>query len=121
VVREFFDYILANPDMPHFLLQELAVGRLRPEAAIAALRRIQSALAALMAEGQEDGSIRAGNRVVMSIGMISQALHLSLIRLPLATFFGVDLADPVSREEVVEQTVAYVRGGLAARDGGEGR
>jgi len=117
VVRVFFEYLRAHPDVPYLMLQELAVGRLPPAAAIGPMLRVQAALTELVRAGQADGTIRPGPPEVMGLGIISQAVHFNLMRVPLREVLGVDVSDPEVWTPLVEQAVAFVRGGLAS-DGG---
>jgi len=120
VVRVFFEYLRDNPDLPYLMLQELAVGRLPPAAAIGPILRVHAALTDLVRAGQADGSIRPGPAKLMSLGILSQALHFNLMRVPLREIMGLDTSDPEVWATLVEQAVAFVRGGLASGSGRSG-
>lgn len=120
VVRVYFEHLRANPELPYLMLQELVVGRVPPAAAIGPMMRLTGVIAALVRAGQADGTIRPGDPAVLGIGIISQAIHFGLMREPLRKLMGVDLDDGATWESVVENAVAFARGGLAARGGGEG-
>jgi AcrR family transcriptional regulator len=117
VERAFFAYFANHPEAPRLMLQEFAAGRIPPETAIVQLRRMHAAMAALITEGQADGSMRAGNPALMAISIVSQPAHLHLVRLSLKASLGIDLLDPVTSQHVVENAVSFVRGGLAAQHG----
>ena len=55
------------------------------------------------------------NRAIMAISIVSQPAHMMLMRRPLQAFTGMDLGDPVIREQFVQNASAFVRGGLAVR------
>ncbi len=121
VVRVYMDHLRGNPDLPYLMLQELVVGRVPPAAAIGPMLRMQSALAELVRAGQAAGAVRAGDPAILGIGILSQALHFNLMREPLLKLFGVDLGDEATWRSVVDNAVAFARGGLAAREGGDER
>ena len=115
IVRAYFDYFATHPETLQLMMQELALGGAPPEAAVARIRTLHNALAALVHEGQVSGEIRAGNPAIMAISIVSQPAHMMLMRRPLQAFTGMDLGDPVIREQFVQNASAFVRGGLAAR------
>lgn len=117
VVRVFFEYLRDTPELPYLMLQELAIGRLPPAAAIGPMLRMHAALTELVREGQEDGSIRPGQPELMGLGILSQALHFNLMRVPAREIMRLDISDPEVWASVVDQAVAFVRGGLAAGPG----
>lgn len=114
VVRAYFEHLWQNPDLPFLMTQELAAGRLPPPSAGAAMRKVLGAIAGLVREGQQDGSIRSGDAVLMALSAIAQPVHLTVVRRMAASFVGVDQDDPATRARLVEHVVAFVRRGLAA-------
>ena len=118
VVRVFFDYFGENPEVPRLMLQALA-SRQGPPAAVAVhLQRMIAALAALVMAGQRDGSIRPGDARLLAMSIVSNPLHLNIVRIPLQQFMGIDLANAAVRGRLIENAVHFVRGGLAALPGG---
>jgi AcrR family transcriptional regulator len=120
VVRTYFDYMSARPELPCLFMRELAAGHEVPRPVSAAIRRLHGTLAGLVVEGQREGTMRAGVAPIMAIGIVSQPLHFGALGGTLREATGIDPADPASREEIVRQVVAFVRAGLAAH-GEEGR
>lgn len=118
VVRAFVDYLRANPDIPRLMLQELALGQGPPRVAGPTIARVHGALAALVREGQADGSIRAGDPALLAIGVLSHPVHLVLIGGALKTVLGLDLEDPDERARVLDHVATFARAALAARAGG---
>lgn len=115
VVRAYFEYLVANPDVARLLLQELVLGRTPPQAAAIPIRRIHTALTALVLDGQARGEFRAGEAGLMAISIISQPVHLNLVRRVLKTLTGVDLDDGPTRERIIEQCTLFACAGLAAQ------
>ena len=97
------------------MLQELVLGQGPPRAAGPTIARAHAALAALVSEGQADGSIRAGDPALLAIGVLSHPLHLVLIGGALKTVLGLDLDDPGERARVLDHAAAFARAALAAR------
>lgn len=114
VVRAFFGYFAEHQDVPKLMLQELANGREFPPAAQRHLLRMIGALTALVEAGQADGSMRPGPARFMALAIVSHPLHLHIVRAPLQQFAQIDIAEPGTRERIVENAVRFVRGGLAA-------
>jgi AcrR family transcriptional regulator len=116
-VRAHFGYVTDHPELPRLLVRSLLDTGMPPEAAGELLRRMLGAMVALVREGQADGTIRDGHPAVMGAGVMSQSIHLSLLRDGLKRYAGLDLAAPDDRRAVVENIVRSVRGALAARRG----
>ncbi|HEY8468474.1 MAG TPA: TetR/AcrR family transcriptional regulator [Longimicrobiales bacterium] len=115
VARAFADYMRANPDIPRLMLQALVQGQEPPRAALPTIVRMHGALAALVREGQADGSIRPGDPALLAIGVVSHPLHLVLVGRALKTVVGLDLDDPGERARVLDHVAAFARAALAAR------
>ena len=113
VVRTYFEYLGSNPDVGQLMLQELVLGRVPPEAAAAPIRTIHNALCHLVEEGQRTGEFRAGDARVLAISIISQPVHMNLIRHALKGFTGIDLGDVATREHIIRETTAFACAGLS--------
>jgi AcrR family transcriptional regulator len=118
VVRELFTYFAERPDVPRLMLQALASREGPPVLVAAHLRQLLGVLARLVQEGQQGGSIRAGDPRLMATTIVSNPLHLNIARVPLKEFMQIDLGDAGTRAQVIENAVHFVRGGLAAAPGG---
>jgi AcrR family transcriptional regulator len=114
VVRAFFDFLYENPDLPRLMLQQLVGARPIPEQALRTIQGNVRLIASLIAEGQEDGSIRAGDPQLMALSIGSQPIWLTLARRVLQAGVAIDQDDPETRAQLVESVVRFVRAGLAA-------
>ncbi|HSJ16287.1 MAG TPA: TetR/AcrR family transcriptional regulator [Longimicrobiales bacterium] len=113
VVRTMFEYFDAHPDTPRLLLQELANGRMLPDAALRHMGRLFAALTTLVSEGQAEGTMRPGEPRLMALTIIAHPVHANLFRSVLRDIAGVDLAEAPVRARVIANAEAFVRGGLA--------
>lgn len=116
VVRAYFDLLAEAPDLPFLLVQEMMARREAPLPVTSTLRRVSGALAGLVRDGQEDGSIRDGDALLYALSIIAQPIHLSIVSKVLAQVAGVDPRDPAVRDRLHAHTAAFVRAGLS---GGE--
>jgi AcrR family transcriptional regulator len=114
VVRVYFNYLADHPEVGQLLLQELVLGRTPPEATVVPIKRIHGALTGLVMDGQEQGDFRAGDPRVLAIGIISQPVHMNLLRNPLRVIAGIDIEDAGAREGIIQTIVQFVCAGLSA-------
>jgi AcrR family transcriptional regulator len=114
LVREFFDYLGEQPQLPRLMMHALASARPIPEAAVRAVRGNLNALTALIRAGQEDGSIRVGDPLFLALSVGAQPLWLALARRALVKGAAIDQSDPETRARLVESVVRFVRAGLAS-------
>jgi AcrR family transcriptional regulator len=113
VVHTYFEQLAARPELPRVLIQQLGSGRAPPPAAAAALRSMLSALALLVARGQAEGSVRAGDPLLLALSIVAQPLHLTVARPLLVSFIGFDPLEPDTRRRLAAHAAAFVRAGLA--------
>lgn len=111
MVRELFKHISANPDMPTYMMRELAEGPAPSAPVIETMGRALPAMAGVIAAGQQDGSIRAGEPVLLALSVVAQPVYLYLARAAIAPAAGVDVTD----ERIVEHAVTVVRALLEQR------
>lgn len=116
VVRTYFDFLAANPGVLKLLMQVVVLGGPPPQVAVVSLTRMHGALMRLVEEGQTAGEVRAGEAAVMAISIVSQPIHVMLMRGMLEALMGADLLDPREREPFVRNAAAFVRGGLSRED-----
>ncbi|MEJ2677632.1 MAG: hypothetical protein P8174_00995, partial [Gemmatimonadota bacterium] len=117
-LRLFFDHLSKHPEMPPLLLHEVAAGRAPPEGGFAQVRRIVAAVAGVIEEGREDGTVRAGSPVPLALGVIALPVHLTIARRVSAMAPEGSGADPIihalrASPDAVEDIVRFVRAGLA--------
>lgn len=113
VVRAYFAHLADNPQMARLMVQALVLERALPAPIVAAMRQIHGTLTELVVEGQASGEFRAGDPRIMAISIISQPVHMNLVRKPLKEFAGIDLDDARSRAAVIEHVTAFTCAGLA--------
>ena len=75
------------------------------------MRTILGAVSGIIAEGQADGSIRAGDPVLMALSLVAQPVYLMLVQAPARHALGMDL--PTDR--LAAHARAFVRAGLSTR------
>lgn len=112
VVHAFFDHLRHHPELPQFMLQEIAAGKAPPPPVDALLRSVSGDLTRVVSEGQSDGEIRDGDPLLMGLSSIIQPVHLTLVRHWLTTMTGIDPEDPAQHDRLVEHAAAFVRAGL---------
>ena len=111
MVRALFAHIRANPDMPTFMVRELAEGPAPSQPIIDTMGTALPAMAGVIAAGQQDGTIRDGAPVLMALSTVAQPVYLYLARAAIAPVAGVDVDD----QRIVEHAVAFVRAALEKR------
>ena len=112
-VREVFTYLQEHPDLPRFVVQQLASARPSPPAVRETLRANHAAVTRMIADGQHDGTIRAGNPRLLALSIAAQPIWVALVRRALEEAIGLDQEDPQTRREMIENLVRFVRSGLA--------
>ena len=115
VVREFFDHIRLNPDMPALMMRELSAGQTPSAPIVQMISRVLPAVSGVIAEGQRLGDIRPGDPALLTFSVIAQPIHLYLARGALAAVAGLDMNDPQVLERIVAHVTQTVRRALEAR------
>ncbi len=113
VARLCFDYLWENPDIARIMARELA----REPPAIAApapLQRISDAVAAVIEQGQEEGSVRGGDGSLMAMSILAQVVQLALVR-PRGATAPASAARDDEREQIEEHLVTFALGGVRRR------
>ena len=106
-VRAIFDHIRMNPDMPHFMIREMASAGGPSQPVLQTMGRVFPAMTAVIAQGQQEGTIRAGDPMLYVLSAFAQPVYLSLTSK--ATKVQLDDA------RIVEHAVAFVRAGMEPR------
>jgi AcrR family transcriptional regulator len=109
VIRGALAHLLDNPGPPIVLLRELASDRPLPPPIAALMRRNLGAVAALIAEGQRDGSIRAGDPALLAITVMSQPFFVRAARRVVSVALGADPDSAEQQTRITEHVVKSVR------------
>lgn len=113
VVRAHFGYLDERPTLRRLLMQVVLVDQAIPPSALSRLRRVLGLVATLVAQGQTDGQIRAGDPVALTVAVVAQPLMLNLLRDALRAVPQLDLEDPATRGTMMDEAVRFVRAGLS--------
>ena len=114
VVRAFFAHLRENPDMPHFMLQQVTSG-VEPIAPVQqTMQYVIGTLSTLVQEGQKDGTILESDRIPTVIGIIALPVHLTLVGQLLSRAGGFPGSVSAGRAE--EHAVQFVGRALAAKE-----
>lgn len=113
IVRTFFKQMERHPEMPALIIRVLASERRMPPPAARTMQRNIRALSETIRAGQRDGSIRAGDPILLSMSVVAQPLHLALTGRLLEQALGLDRHDPATRARLVRHVVETVRAALA--------
>jgi AcrR family transcriptional regulator len=79
MVAQVFEHLAANPDLQLLVLQHVATRQALPAPIYDRLPLLVGRLAAEVARGQADGSIRAGDPVLMAFSVIAQPMYFGLV------------------------------------------
>jgi len=113
-VRAFFDHVAAHPEMVALVVREMASGRKVDTRIVQTMSRALGVLTAIIRDGQQDGSIRQGDPLLLALSTIAQPVYLNLARPALVAAAGLDQDDPATRQRILEHAVATVRAALAS-------
>ena len=108
VVNAFFEVLEGSPDLPHFMLQEVAQGTEPARPILLTMRRVLGSVADVIRQGQEDGSMRDGDPALTAISIVAQPVHLTLVRRHLIMAAALDLEDASVRESVRRHVLRFV-------------
>lgn len=114
VIRDLFGYLYEHPELPRIMVQEIASGRRVPPLVIETLMANHGQIAALIAEGQRDGSIRGGDPRLMALSIGAQPMFLNVVRQVLHDAIAVNQDDTGVRRAIVDTVVAIATRGLAS-------
>lgn len=110
IVRAAYTHIRSHPEMPPIMMREMSSGG---EIAAPVRKTLGTALPLLaqtIAQGQQDGTIRDGDPMLLALSCVAQPVYLNLARRAIATL-GVDVDD----ERVLEHVATTVRASLERR------
>jgi AcrR family transcriptional regulator len=114
ILRAVLKQLALDPGAPRVLLRELAGDRPVPPPMALAMKRNLGVLVRTISAGQRDGSIRAGEPVLLALSAVAQPFFIAVAGRLLREAFEVDPTDPEVHTRVVEQVVEGVRRVLAA-------
>ncbi len=117
LVRAVFEYLHEHPDLPRFIVQQLAGVRPVPTPVRHALEANHRVIAELIAAGQRDGSIRDGDPRLLALSVVAQPIWMTVVREFLQQTVGVNQDDPETRADVIDTAMRFVRAGLAGQRG----
>ena len=114
VVRAFFAHLSENPDMPHFMLQQVTSGVEPIEPVQQTMQHVIGTLSTLLLEGQKDGSVLESDLLPTVVGIIALPVHLTLVGQLLSRVGR--LPDGVSADRAEEHAVQFVTRALSAEE-----
>ena len=113
VVRAIFAHLNENPDMPHFMLQQVTSGLEPIEPVQQTVQHVLGTLSTLVREGQKDGTILESDMMPTVIGIIAIPVHLTLVGQLLSRAAG--LPGAVSPDRAEEHAVQFVTRALSGK------
>ena len=114
ITRAAARHIQANPWAPRVMLRELAGGGPLPPPMIQAWKRNIATLVGLITAGQQDGSIRPGDPLLLALSAVGQVFFFQVGgRIIAREAAGVDLTDPAMRSRLADHVADTVRRSLA--------
>ena len=112
-VRALFQYLQGHPLLPRMIIQHLASNRPLLDSVRRTMAGNIGQIADLIAEGQQDGTIREGDPRLMALSIGSQPLFLSIVGHVLREGGAIDETDPDAEQQIEDSVVQFVRAGLA--------
>ncbi len=113
-VRAHFAYLQRHPELPRLIVRHLAGSRPLPEPARRAMQGNIGLVAGLVAQGQREGLVRAGDPRLMALSVAGQPIFLALMAPALREGAGIDPTAPATHHDLVESAIGFIRAGLAA-------
>jgi AcrR family transcriptional regulator len=113
VLRTVGEHMRANPWAPPVMLRELASGRPLPPPMTQAWKCNIGTLLSLVTAGQEDGSIRPGDPVLLTLSVVGQVFFFRISSRIAREVAGVDPSDPAMHARIADHIAETVRRSLA--------
>lgn len=114
IVRAYLRFFADHPDVPRFMLQEIAQGKLPPPPVVEVIGSVAGTIAATLHEGQRAGEIREGDPLLLTLSLVSQPVYFALVRRAFGHVSGRDPLSPEALAAVEDHVAAIARAGLAA-------
>ena len=108
-VRGMFQHLREHKDIPRFFVQEIVLGEDPSPPILNTVRTVLGTLAGILEDGQREGTVVAGDPVLMALTFLSQPIYLSLMPafLERENLRGAELPEPDQSAE--EHAVAFLR------------
>ena len=115
VVRAALSNASPQPGVPTLVLRELANDRPLPPPMAQLMKRNIGTVLGIIAEGQREGTVRAGDPALLALSVVSQPFYFKIAGRGIEQALGLSRNDPAVRARVVEHVVKSVRQTIAAR------
>lgn len=112
-LRAANQHVQARPWAPPVMLRELASGGRLPEPLVQAWKRNVTTLVGLITAGQQDGSIRAGDPLLLALSAVGQVFFFRVGGRIAQEAARVDLNSPEVSSQLIEHIIETVRRSLA--------
>lgn len=113
ITRAVGRHVQANPWAPRVMLRELAGAGPLPPPMVQAWKRNITTLVGLITAGQQDGSIRAGDPLLLALSAVGQVFFFRVGSRIAREVAGVDPNDPKVRSHIADHVAETVRRVLA--------
>jgi AcrR family transcriptional regulator len=108
-VRAMFQHQKDQIDLPRFMAREIVLGENPSPPVLEMVRTVVGALARVMEDGQEEGSVVPGDPVLMALTLLSQPIYLSLMPRFLKREDLRDAELPQPWESAEDHVIAFLR------------
>lgn len=116
VVRTLFAALGRNRDMAAFMLHGILLRGAVPPPIRDRLRRVFVILSGLIQEGQAKGEIVAGAPQLLTLSIMAQPAHITVVRSRLKEMLGVGVDEAEMFARIVDNAVRFIRRGLSAQE-----
>ncbi|HEU5261172.1 MAG TPA: TetR/AcrR family transcriptional regulator [Gemmatimonadales bacterium] len=113
IVRAFVEHVTTQPDAPSLLVRELPNRRPLPPPLAETMKRNMGAIMDAIVAGQRDGSVRAGDPLLLTLAVASQPFFVGVAGRVLREVGGLDPRDPANRERVAHHAAQAARAAVA--------
>lgn len=113
VIRTVGTHLQRNPWAPRVMLRELASARPLPAPMTQAWKRNIGTLMRLVTAGQQDGSIRPGDPLLLALSIVGQVFFFRISSRIARDVAGIDPADPAAQVRIADHIAETVRRSLA--------
>jgi AcrR family transcriptional regulator len=100
--------------IPSVMLRELASEGPLPPPLLRMMKRNIGTIAALISEGQKEGTIRDGDPTLLALSVVSQPFYFRIAARGLEQAFGISRGPAAARGHIIDHVVRSVRHTIAA-------